>query len=232
MENLVAHAKKIGVEINEKQLGQFKVFLELLQKENKEKNLTAITETKDIVLKHFVDSLSLLPFIPKNTITVIDVGSGAGFPGLPVSIIRPELHMILLEATTKKASFTETVTKELGLTHVKTLNARAEDAGQDLRYREQFDVSLSRAVAEMRILAEYSLPFVKIGGFFIAQKDAKENVASAEKAIKTLGGEIQDIVPIKIEGLSERNLIIIRKMSPTIDKYPRRPGSPEKKPIQ
>lgn len=232
MEKLISEAKKIGVEINAEQVTKFKAFLDMLQKANTETNLTAITETKDIILKHFIDSISILPFIPKNTVSVVDIGSGAGFPGIPVKIVRPEIEVSLLEATAKKANFIEQVTKELNLPKTKIINARAEDAGQDLRYREQFDVALGRAVAQMRVLAEYALPFVKVGGFFIAQKDAEEDIATAEKAIQTLGGEIQDIVPIKIEGLSERNIVIVKKTSPTIDKYPRRPGNPEKKPIQ
>lgn len=231
MEKLISEAKKIGVEINKEQVDQFQTFLDMLQKANAEVNLTAITETNDIILKHFIDSISVLPFIPKTATSVIDVGTGAGFPGIPVKIAKPELEIALLEATTKKASFIEQVIKKLGFYNAKVINSRAEEAGQDLRYREQFDVALARAVAQMRILAEYALPFVKIGGFFIAQKDVGEDITSAEKAIQTLGGEIQDIVPIKIDGLSERNIVIIRKISPTIDKYPRRPGNPEKKPI-
>lgn len=231
MEKIISEAKKIGVEINKEQRDKFQIFLEMLQKANAEINLTALTETNDIILKHFIDSISVLPFIPKNTVSVIDIGSGAGFPGIPVKITRPELEIALLEATTKKAVFIEQAIKKLGLVNAKVINSRAEEAGQDLRYREQFDVALARAVAQMRILAEYTLPFVKIGGFFIAQKDASENITEAEKAIQTLGGEIQDIVPVKIDGLSERNIVIIRKIKPTIDKYPRRPGNPEKKPI-
>lgn len=232
MEKLIFEAKKIGFEINDEQIKKFKVFLNLLQKTNLEINLTAIIETKDIILKHFVDSISVLPFIPKNTTSVVDVGSGAGFPGIPVKIMLKELEVSLIEATAKKANFIEHVIRELDLINTKVLNVRAEDAGQDLRYREQFDVVLARAVTQMRILAEYTLPFVKIGGYVIAQKDAEEDITTAEKAIQTLGGEIQDIVPIKIEGLSPRNVVIIKKISETADKYPRRPGNPEKKPIQ
>jgi 16S rRNA (guanine527-N7)-methyltransferase len=231
MDLLLIEAKKIGITLTQEQTEQFTSFLNLLQKENEEINLTAITETKDIILKHFVDSISVVPFIPKNALSIIDVGSGAGFPGIPLAIVRPELLVTLLEATTKKVNFLNKVIETLRLKNVKTLNARAEEAGQDLRFREQFDVVLARAVAETKVLAEYTLPFVKIGGFVIAQKDATENIVGAEKAIKTLGGDIQDIVPIKISGLSDRNLVIIRKTSNTIDKYPRRPGSPEKKPI-
>lgn len=232
METLTLEAKKIGVVLDQKHIEQFTTFLKLLQKESKEINLTSVTETNDIILKHFVDSISIAPCVQKNAVSVIDVGSGAGFPGIPLAIIRPELHITLLEATAKKVHFMDSVIQTLQLKNVKTLNARAEEAGQDLRYREQFDIALARAVAETRVLAEYVLPFVKIGGFFIAQKDASENIMNAEKAIKTLGGEIQDIVPVKIPGLPERNLVIVRKISTTIDKYPRRPGSPEKKPIQ
>ncbi len=232
METLQKQIEKTGIILSDEQLTQFNTLLQELQNKNKEFNLTAIVETEDIILKHFVDSLSVTPYIPKNTTTFIDVGTGAGFPGLPIKIVRPEINMTLLESILKKTSFVNQVIKTLNLSKIKAINGRAEEAGQDLRYREQFDVAVARAVAELSVLVEYTLPFVKIGGIFIAQKKtAQEEIDKAGKAIETLGGQIKDIIPVTILGLEHRQIVIIEKIKETPEKYPRRPGMALKKPI-
>ncbi|MFM2357939.1 MAG: Methyltransferase GidB [Candidatus Parcubacteria bacterium] len=233
MEPLIQYAHTVGITLEDAHIKQFAILLKELQKKNKEFNLTAITEEKDIILKHFIDSLSLVPHIPKNTETLIDIGTGAGFPGLPIKIVRPEIKVTFLEATIKKISFIEHVLTTLSIKNCRTIHTRAEEAGQDLRFREQFDIATARAVAELNVLAEYTLPFLKVGGLFLAQKSTgQEEIMQGDKAIKTLGGEIKNIVPINIEGLENRQLVIIEKVAPTPEKYPRRPGQASKKPIQ
>jgi len=232
MEDFKKRAAGLGVELGTKEIERFEILLSELKGWNKETNLTGITTDKEIILKHFLDSLTLLPHIGPKITSILDVGTGAGFPGLPLKIVRREVTLGLLEATKKKTDFLEHVVKKLDLADVKIINSRAEDAGQNLRFRESFDVVVSRAVADLKILAEYCLPFLKFGGIFIAQKMANQDeIESAKISIKTLGGSISNIVPIKVPDLEERQLIIIEKIGPTPEKYPRRPGMPEKKPL-
>ena len=183
----------ISREITQEKQEKFGKYFEILTEWNKVMNLTAITEPEGVALRHFADSLTLLPYIDrisveKGGISLIDVGTGAGFPGLPLKIMRPEIKLTLLDSLDKRIKFLECVVRELGLEGVETVHARAEDAGRDGQYREKFDIAAARAVAPMSILAEYCLPFVKTGGCFIAMKGpAEENYS---RALKLLGGEV------------------------------------------
>lgn len=211
---------------------KFSILLNELKAWNEKVNLTAITEDKDILKKHFEDSLSVLKALPENTESIIDVGSGAGFPGLPIGISRPDIKITLLESVGKKVAWLEHIIKKLNLKNIKVLNGRAEDFGQNPDFREKFDVAVSRGVAELRVLAEYCLPFVKVGGLMIAQKNINSvEIDKAKNSLSVLGGAIEAIIPIHIDGLEDRQLIVIKKISETPKNYPRRAGMPAKKMI-
>jgi 16S rRNA (guanine527-N7)-methyltransferase len=197
-------------------------------------NLTAIVDPREIVIKHFLDSLSAARSIPPGPLKLIDVGAGAGLPGLPLKIARPAISLTLLEATRKKCDFLKAVIDDLQLTEVQVINARAEEAGRLEEHREQYDVSVARGVAEMPTLLEYLLPFVKVGGLAVAQKSREvlPDVQHAELALTTLGGKLRDIVSVSVPQLNEvRYLVIVEKIDRTPEKYPRRVGVPTKKPL-
>jgi 16S rRNA (guanine527-N7)-methyltransferase len=206
-----------------------------LTKWNRRGNLTAIVDPIEIARKHFLDSLSVIPICdPQPGDHLIDVGSGAGFPGLPIAIVRPAVRVTLLEATRKKCNFLRHIVAALELSRVAIVNARAEDAGRDPEHREQYGIALARAVAEMSTLAEYTLPFVRVGGRAVAQKsgEVEAEVDRAQAAIAALGGRLQRIAPLRVPGIDEpRYAVIIEKIAPTPDKYPRRAGMPEKHPL-
>jgi 16S rRNA (guanine527-N7)-methyltransferase len=232
---LAAGARELGVDLAADQLDRFARFAELLIDWNGRFNLTAIVEPRDIVIKHFLDSLSVLTVMPAKARYVIDVGAGAGLPGLALKIARPDLALTLLDATRKKCEFLAALRTELRLYNVEVVNARAEDAGRDPDYREAYDVALARAVADLPVLAELLLPFVKVGGVAIAQKsrDVGAEVDRADTAILLLGGLNADVVRVEVPGLAdERNLVIIEKLAATPEEYPRRVGIPFKKPIE
>lgn len=230
---LKASAQKIHIELEDTALEQFDLFASLLVEWNKKMNLTGITDPTEIVQKHFVDSLSFLRYVelPQNA-ALIDVGTGAGFPALPLLIVRPDLKVTLLDSVQKRLTFLEAALQALGLT-AKTLHSRGEDAGHDLAYREQYDVATARAVAPLPVLAEYCLPFVREGGCFIAMKgrDTVEEQADAHKAIALLGGSSDLSDRFTLEGVGERNIITVRKISQTPTKYPRSSAKIAKKPL-
>jgi len=203
---------------------------------NRRVNLTAIIDPIEIARKHFLDSLSVIPIgDPRPGDQLIDVGSGAGFPGLPFAIVRPDVRVTLLEATRRKCDFLRHIVAALELNHVAIVQARAEDAGRDPAHRERYDLALARAVAEMSTLAEYTLPFVRVGGRAVAQKsgDVNAEVDRAQAAIAALGGRLQRMAPLRVPGIDEpRYAVIIEKVAPTPDKYPRRAGTPGKRPIR
>jgi len=235
MDTLQARAREMGVELDERQIGLFAVYLRELKDGNERANLTAIVDDEEIVAKHFLDSLTILPFIPPGARTMIDIGTGAGFPGLPVKIARPELVMTLLDATAKKVLFLEHLISLLELQDISALQGRAEDLGREARYREQFDAAAARAVAPLPVLAEFALPLVKTGGVFIAEKGGEEDIEASAEAIKTLGGTITRVESINIPGLPpepRRRIIVIEKRSETPPKFPRRAGIPSKRPLQ
>lgn len=228
-------AHELGVDLTSDQLDRFSRFADRLVEWNARFNLTAIVEPRDIVIKHFLDSLSVLTVIPADAKRVIDIGAGAGLPGFPIKIARPELAVVLVEATRKKCEFMEAMIKDLKLYNVFVVNARAEDVGRDPDHREYYDVAVARAVAALPVLAEYLLPLVKVGGVAIAQKskDLAEEIERAETAILLLGGLDAEVKPISVPGLpDERNLIVIDKLAATPDEYPRRVGVPAKSPIE
>lgn len=226
--------KKMGVPLTEKQVGQFMAYLTLLLEWNEKINLTAITEEREIVIKHFADSLSLAPAVGEGALSVIDVGTGAGFPGLPLKIARPEIRLTLLDSLQKRIGFLEEVTARLGLENVSCVHSRAEDGGQAPEYREQFDLCVSRAVAALPVLLEYCLPFVKVGGYFVALKgpDAQRELAESHTALETLGGKMAELRNVEIPGSDlSHTLIFIEKTAPTPPQYPRKAGKIGKKPL-
>ena len=211
---------------------QFSRFRALLIEYNSRFNLTSLTEEKEILYKHFFDSVSGEQFFSEGA-NVADVGAGAGFPSLPLKIVRPDLKFSLFESTGKKCEFLKKASAELSLTNVKVQNMRAEDAGRDLEVREQFDVCCARAVARLNTLAEYCLPLVKKGGRFIAYKgQAEEELKEAENAIRLLGGEIEDVLRFSLpEDMGDRAIIVIKKVAATPKQYPRGQGKERSKPI-
>lgn len=230
---LKCEAEKIGVLLDETALDRFDLYAEMLVETNKTLNLTAITDPDEIVYKHFVDSLALLSCVNfKDNAKVIDVGTGAGFPGVVLLIARPDLKMTLLDGTNKRLVFIANVLDELGL-DADIVHMRAELAGEDKTFREQYDIVTARAVANLNTLSEYCMPFVKIGGYFAPMKSTKteEEVASAKGAIKILGGKIKEIKELSIDNCGERYIILTKKISQTPPKYPRASAQISKKPL-
>jgi 16S rRNA (guanine527-N7)-methyltransferase len=238
MDKLQTGSQKLGIHLNQLQLEQFETYYRELVDWNERMNLTAITDYDPVQIKHFLDSLTVIAAIePEDRarpLYVMDVGTGAGLPGIPLKIILPDTRLVLLEATTKKTKFLEHLLAKLGLKEVEIVAGRAEEIARDTRYREKFDLVLSRAVASLPTLVELALPFCAIGGRFIAQKkgDIIQEVAQSEKAIALLGGALREIKPVELEELSgSRVLVVIDKIKPAPPGYPRRPGIPAKKPI-
>lgn len=220
--------------INTKMQQQFEDYMKLLLEWNEKINLTAITNEDDIILKHFVDSLTISKYIDKGR-TIVDVGTGAGFPGVPIKIAREDVEVTLVDSLNKRILFLEDVINKLQLQGIKTLHYRAEEFGQNKKYREKFDIATSRAVANLSTLVEYLLPLVKIGGICICMKgsEVEEELEESKKAIQILGGEIETVEQFTLpESDIKRNIIIIRKKSSTPYKYPRKPGTPAKEPIK
>lgn len=231
---LKLEAQKIGINLDETALQRFDKYAEMLVETNKTLNLTAIIEPEEIVYKHFVDSLSLLTVVDlKNEAKVIDVGTGAGFPGVVLLIARPDLKITLMDGTNKRLNFISDVLNELGL-NAEILHMRAELAGKDPKYREQYDLVTARAVANMNTLSEYCMPFVRVGGMFAPMKASKgdEELENAQGAVKTLGGKIKDVKHLNITNCGERIIIITEKISQTSPKYPRASSQISKKPLQ
>ncbi len=238
MEKLSAGAVKLGLHLNPRQLEQFSIYYQELMDWNQRLNLTAITDYEEVQIKHFLDSftvtLALAPSIVSGHPRVIDVGTGAGFPGIPLKILLPDVKLVLLESTGKKAIFLRHLKEKLEMDDIEIVVGRAEEVAHSDQSRERFDIVLSRAVAPLATLVELTLPFCAIGGSFIAQKkgNIEQEISRATKAISTLGGSLREVKRVQLEELSdERYLIIIDKVSPTPPQYPRRPGIPSKRPI-
>lgn len=232
-ELLKSNAASLGVELNDEALEKFDMLAELLIEQNKTMNLTAITDPDEVVIKHLADSVSLFSVInPENGAKILDLGTGAGFPGIPLLITRPDINLTMVDSTAKKLRYVADTVEKLGL-EAETLHARAEEAGKSPDYREQYDIVCSRAVAALNVLSEYCLPFVKVGGVFVAMKSAKaeEEIADAKKAIGILGGKIIDKKTFTLSDGGERTLIIIKKISQTSPKYPRVSAQISKKPL-
>jgi len=236
----------MGLTLTSEQQAAFQRYRDELVAWNARANLTAITDDASIQIKHFLDSLSCLTAISdfpsqfevwnlKSEIRVVDVGAGAGFPGLPLKIVCPSMRLTLIEATGKKVAFLDHIVAALGLRNVTVIKGRAEEVGRNRAHREQYDWAVARAVAEMPTLVEYLLPLVKVGGKALAQKGeaAPAEVATAETAIHHLGGRLNRLLPLELHGIAEtRYLVMIDKIAATPEKYPRRPGMPAKRPIK
>ena len=226
---------QFGVRLNARQLEAFDWYAAELQSWNQRFNLTSVTDREQIEIKHFLDSLSCLRVMhPEPGARIVDIGTGAGFPGIPIRIACPQVHMLLVESIGKKAQFCQHIVDELELTNVAVIHSRAEQVGRLPEYREQFDWALARAVANLPTLLEYLLPLVKVGGGAIAQKGdtAPAEAQSARIAMGVLGGELAEIIPVELQGVAEtRHLIAIRKSAATPEKYPRRPRVPGKPPL-
>lgn len=224
-ELLLSGLKQIDLEISEKQLEKFQTYSDLLTEWNQKMNLTAITEPDEITLKHFLDSILLLKAVtPKTSAKMIDVGTGAGFPGVPIKIMREDISLTLMDSLQKRLRFLQEVAQSVSLQATEFVHARAEDAGRLPDYREKFDLAVSRAVADMEILCEYCLPFVKVGGIFAALKsyNSKEETDRAKPMIGTLGGEVQEIKDIPLPGTDiVRSFVIIKKKKETPPQFPR-----------
>jgi 16S rRNA (guanine527-N7)-methyltransferase len=226
----------LGLTLTPAQLDAFHWYLDELLLWNTRHNLTAIVEPSEIVVKHFLDSLTILPRLGRAAAgRVIDIGTGAGFPGLPLRIVAESMQLTLVEATTKKVDFCRAVVSGLSLRRVEVLHARAEDLGHLEDHREVYDVALARAVAAMPVLVEYLLPFVRVGGRVLAQKGegGPAEAQQAEAAIRLLGGRLRQILPVELPGVAEaRYLLEIDKIAATPEGYPRRAGVPTKRPLR
>jgi 16S rRNA (guanine527-N7)-methyltransferase len=228
--------KLLGRELSKRQLEAFSWYSSELREWNHRFNLTAIKDPSGIEVRHFLDSLTC--YLAMNTITsesVVDVGTGAGFPGIPLKILCPGLRLTLIEATGKKAEFCSHVVAGLGLENVQVVHGRAEEIAQERKHREVYDIALARAVAPLRILVEYLLPFVRVGGRAIAQKGETAHAEAHEAvgAMGILGGGVDRLIPIELPGVVEtRYLVVLKKIAATPEKYPRRAGIPEKRPLQ
>ena len=242
MEKLLRAAQALKLPVREEHLPRFRRYRELLLEWNARFNLTAVTDDESVAVRHFADSLTCLLAVPSLLVAVqrgaacrlVDVGAGAGFPGLPIKIIWPQASLTLLESVGKKCAFLAEVTRELDLPGVAVVNARAEEAGQDPQHREAYDVVLARAVADLPVLVEYCLPLARRRGIVIAQKgeDVAEEVVRAEHAVRVLGGTVEQVLPVEVPGTAlARTLVVMRKESLSPPQYPRRPGVPARRPL-
>lgn len=232
-EKLKKRAKKINIDLNNEQLENFYQYKELILDWNTKINLTAIKDDEEFLNKHFIDSLTMIKHIQKENEKIIDIGTGAGFPGIPIKIVK-ENEVILFDSLNKRLKVLNNIIDNLNLKNVKTLHGRAEEAFKNKEHREKYDIATSRAVANLNILVEYMLPAVKVGGKCICMKagEIEEELEEAKKAIYLLGGKVEDVEKIILPDTQiERNIIIIKKMANTPKQYPRRPGIPSKDPI-
>lgn len=240
MQRLADGAQALGLGLTARQQAAFQVYYDELVIWNARFNLTAITDYEQVQIRHFLDSLSCLlvdevrALLARPATRAVDVGSGAGFPGIPLKLAAPRPHWTLIEATGKKVTFLEHMIARLELQGIAAVKGRAEELGQDPAYREQYDLALARAVADLAVVAEYTLPLCRLGGWVIAQKGetGAGEAWAAEKGIVTLGGELRRVVAVELPGLPEnRSLVVIEKVRATPSAYPRRPGMPSKRPL-
>lgn len=222
------------IKLNDKQAELFYKYMEILLDWNQKINLTAITEKEDIILKHFIDCITILPYLNEKD-KLIDIGTGAGFPGIPIKIMNKKIEIILMDSLNKRIKFLDEVIKKLELENITTIHARAEELARNRNQREKYDIATSRAVAKLNTLLEYMLPFVKIGGKCICMKsnNIEEELDEAKKAIEVLGGKIERIEEISLANTDiVRKIVIIKKVKATPKEFPRKAGTPTKNPIQ
>lgn len=230
---LFDETKKNGMELSDKQIAQFNLYYELLTAKNKVMNLTAITEYNDVVKKHFIDSMMISRVLDMKKIkSLCDVGTGAGFPGIPLKIVYPHLHLTLVDSVGKRVNFLSEVVEKLGLEDVEAIHSRTEDLAHNSKYREKYDLVTARAVASMNVLSEYCIPYAKIGGYFAAYKSGniEEEIENAKNAVKTLGGKIEKTDMFELYEMG-RSIVLIRKVNSTPKIYPRKAGTPSKNPL-
>ena len=233
---LTEKVKELSIVLNDKQIQQFEQYYNILVEWNKVMNLTAITEYEEVVEKHFLDSLTIVNAIHVKKIeTLIDVGTGAGFPGIPLKIAFPHLKVTLLDSLNKRIKFLNEVINLLELNDIKAIHGRAEDYAKQAEYREQYDICVSRAVANLATLSEYCLPYVKVDGLFVPYKSGEidEELKSSEKAVSILGGKVEEVVKFQLPGTDiGRSFVKIHKIKETKKKYPRKAGMPTKEPLK
>lgn len=233
---LTKKVKELSIVLNDKQIQQFEQYYNILVEWNKVMNLTAITEYEEVVEKHFLDSLTIVYAINMEKIeTLIDVGTGAGFPGIPLKIAFPHLKVTLLDSLNKRIKFLNEVIDLLELDDIKAIHGRAEDYAKQAEYREQYDICVSRAVANLATLSEYCLPYVKMDGLFVPYKSGEidEELKSSEKAVSILGGKVEEVVKFQLPGTDiGRSFVKIHKIKETKKKYPRKAGMPTKEPLK
>ncbi|BCN33021.1 16S rRNA (guanine(527)-N(7))-methyltransferase RsmG [Anaeromicropila herbilytica] len=233
---LINGLKEINITLTDKQISQLIEYYEILVERNKVMNLTAITDYEEVVTKHFIDSLSLVnAYDITKEMKVIDLGTGAGFPGIPLKIAFPNLEIVLVDSLNKRINFLNEVIEKLGLVNITAIHARAEELGRNKEHREKYDICVSRAVANLATLSEYCIPFVKINGAFISYKSGKmeEELESSKNAVQRLGGEVDRVYNFTLpETDMERSLIVIKKVKSTLNTYPRTAGKPSKEPIR
>lgn len=226
--------KALDIELSKEQIAQFHKYYEMLVEKNKVMNLTAITEWNEVVLKHFVDSLSINQYFELNDQKVVDIGTGAGFPGIPLKIAFPNLEIVLVDSLNKRVKFLNEVIEALGLENITAVHGRAEDVGRNVNFREGFDLCVSRAVANLSTLSEYCMPLVKVGGMFISYKagNLDEELDKSKNAIFKLGGKLEKVQPFELpESDIQRNFVFINKKSKISKVYPRSAGKPTKEPL-
>lgn len=233
-EILKKNAENIGIALDDVMLEQFYKYKNLILEWNEKINLTAITDELEIVVKHFVDSITINKYIEENK-SIIDIGTGGGFPGIPVKILNKDNKIVLFDSLNKRLMVLKEIINELGLENIETLHGRAEETFKNKEYREKYDIATSRAVASLNVLVELMLPAVKVGGICICMKgnNVEIELKNSKKAIKELGGEIIKVEKITLPEFNlERNIVIIKKIKATPSKYPRKPGTPQKEPIK
>lgn len=229
-----ADCEEMGVLLSDGQIQQFQRYYELLIEWNSFMNLTAITDFEEVLKKHFLDSISIVKSADINTVqTLIDIGTGAGFPGIPLKISFPHLNVVLLDSLGKRVKFLNRVIEELSLKDIEAVHGRAEDFARDPKYREKFDLVVSRAVANLSSLCEYCIPYTKQNGMFISYKSGniEEELQTAHRAVEALGGKLETVCRFSLLDVGERSLIAIKKIKCTPKKYPRKAGVPSREPI-
>lgn len=228
-------ADNIDLSFDDKKYEQFIKYKDLLKEWNEKVNLTAIKDDEGIIKKHFIDSMKIFKFEPlKNAKKVIDIGTGGGFPGIPMKIIKPDIDIVLLDSLKKRINVLEDILYKIDIKDVTAIHGRAEEFGVNPQHRQQYDAVVSRAVANLAVLSEFCIPYVKVGGYFLAMKGpaAEEEIKSSKNAISTLGGKLEEVIEVEIEDSDlNHNLVVIKKVKSTPKQYPRKAGSITKKPL-